>query len=102
MEFPEGDFMSAQSKDLIKRMLTVNPNDRLGSFSNAEKDIKSHSFFKDIDWKKLCKKDIKVPFKPKVSDPLDGSNFDDFSKLEARAKKEKEGCVLAFVLLNKY
>mmetsp|Transcript_25000 Transcript_25000/g.45211 ORF Transcript_25000/g.45211 Transcript_25000/m.45211 type:complete len:830 (-) Transcript_25000:336-2825(-) len=89
MEFPEGDFMSAESKDLIKAMLTVNPNDRLGSFAHAEKDIMAHKFFKNIDWKKLSKKEITVPFKPKVSDPLDGSNFDDYSKLEAQAKKEK-------------
>eukprot|EP00584_Thalassiosira_punctigera_P005060 CAMPEP_0172533546 /NCGR_PEP_ID=MMETSP1067-20121228/6205_1 /TAXON_ID=265564 ORGANISM="Thalassiosira punctigera, Strain Tpunct2005C2" /NCGR_SAMPLE_ID=MMETSP1067 /ASSEMBLY_ACC=CAM_ASM_000444 /LENGTH=839 /DNA_ID=CAMNT_0013318197 /DNA_START=162 /DNA_END=2681 /DNA_ORIENTATION=+ len=89
MEFPEGDFMSNASKDLIKSMLTVNPNDRLGSFANADKDIKSHRFFNGIDWEKLREKDIKVPFKPNVSDPLDGSNFDDYSKLEAKAKNEK-------------
>mmetsp|Transcript_230 Transcript_230/g.554 ORF Transcript_230/g.554 Transcript_230/m.554 type:complete len:116 (+) Transcript_230:71-418(+) len=89
MDFPEGDFMSTSSKDLIKRMLTVNPNDRLGSFANAEKDIKSHPFFHDIDWENLTKKTIKVPFKPKVSDILDGSNFDDYSKLEAKTRKEK-------------
>mmetsp|Transcript_28198 Transcript_28198/g.60071 ORF Transcript_28198/g.60071 Transcript_28198/m.60071 type:complete len:842 (+) Transcript_28198:112-2637(+) len=89
MEFPEGDFMSAASKDLITKMLTVNPNDRLGSFAGAEKDIKKHEFFDGMDWVNLCKKNVKVPFKPKVSDPLDGSNFDDFSKLEAKTKREK-------------
>ena len=89
MDFPSGAFMSAESKDLIKCILTVNPNDRLGSFARAENDIKEHKFFEDIDWKKLSSKKMKVPFKPKVSDPLDGSNFDDYSKLEAQAKKEK-------------
>jgi len=89
MEYPEGDYMSNSSKDLIKSVLTVNPHDRLGSFANADKDIKTHSFFNDINWKKLSTKEIKVPFRPKISDPLDGSNFDDFSKLEAKAKKEK-------------
>lgn len=89
MEFPEGNFMSSSSKDLIKKMLTVNPNDRLGSFVGADKDIKAHPFFEGIDWTKLANKEIKVPFKPKVSNPLDGSNFDDYSKLEAKAKKEK-------------
>lgn len=89
MEFPEGDFMSSASKDLIVRMLTVNPNDRLGSFAGGDKDIRDHKFFDGIDWENLSKKNVKVPFKPKVSDPLDGSNFDDYSKLEAKAKKEK-------------
>ncbi|KAL7543447.1 hypothetical protein ACHAWF_007405 [Thalassiosira exigua] len=91
MEFPPGDFMSADSKDLIKKILTVNPNDRLGSFAGADKDIKNHQFFADFDWEKLTKKEANVPFKPKVSNPLDGSNFDDYSKLEAKAKKEKVG-----------
>ncbi|KAL9180249.1 hypothetical protein ACHAXT_008219 [Thalassiosira profunda] len=89
MEFPEGDFMSTYSRDLIKRVLTVNPNDRLGSFARGDKDIKSHPFFETIDWENLAMKNVKVPFTPKVSDPLDGSNFDDYSKLEAKAKKEK-------------
>lgn len=88
-EFPPGDFMSEDSKDLIRQMLTVSSSHRLGSFVRAEKDIKEHPFYRDFDWKELCNKNAKVPFKPDVSDPLDGSNFDDFSKLEAKAKKEK-------------
>jgi len=89
MEFPKGDLMSAYAIDLVKRILTVDPNDRLGSFANAEKDIKNHPFFEEIDWKKLATKSAEVPFKPKVKDPLDGSNFDDYSELEAKEKKEK-------------
>lgn len=81
--------MTADSKDLIKRMLVVNPANRLGSFAGAEKDIKKHQFFADIDWTNLAKKNVKVPFKPKVSNPLDGSNYDDYSKLEAKEKKAK-------------
>lgn len=88
-DFPEGDFMSNYSKDLIKRMLVVNPAERLGNFSGAEKDIKAHPFFEEIDWKNLAKKNVKVPFVPKVSDPLDVSNFEDFSKLEAKEKHAK-------------
>jgi len=89
MEFPEGDLMTVEAKDLIRRMLTVDPNDRLGSFAGADEDIKNHKFFDGLDWVALNKKEVKVPFKPKVSDPLDGSNFDDYSKLEAKAKKER-------------
>jgi len=87
MEFPEGDFMSTTAKDLITRMLTVHANDRLGSFAAAEKDIQAHPFFEDINWKDFGAN--KIPFTPSISDPLDGSNFDDFSKLEAQVKKEK-------------
>jgi len=89
MEFPEGDFMSAYSIDLIKRMLTVDPNERLGCFAGAEKDIMNHPFYDDIDWEQLSSKKAEVPFVPKVKDPLDGSNFDDYSKLEAKEKNAK-------------
>jgi len=88
-EFPPGNFMSKESKDLILKMLTVSPNNRLGSFARADKDIREHPFFEDIDWKGLADRNVQVPFRPAVSDPLDGSNFDDYSKLEAKDKKEK-------------
>ena len=76
------------AKDLINRMLVVSQHDRLGSFAGAEMDIKRHPFFEDIDWKKLSDKELKVPYKPTVKNPLDGSNFDDYSKLEAKEKKQ--------------
>ena len=85
---PHEEIMSTFAMDLIKRILTVNQANRLGSFHGADMDIRSHPFFEDIDWDDLLAKKVKVPFKPKVSDPLDGSNFDDFSKLEAKVKKE--------------
>lgn len=81
--------MSTESKDLIKRMLTVHPNDRLGSFGLGDQGIRNHKFFDGMDWDALNAKKMKVPFVPKVSDPLDGSNFDDYSKLEAKAKNKK-------------
>ena len=87
-KFPSVDAMSNVARDLISRMLTISPNDRLGSFVNAEKDIQVHKFFDGINWKNF--KANKPPHKPKFSDPLDGSNFDDFSRLEAREKKEKK------------
>jgi len=89
MEFPEDDFMSEEAKDLIKKILVVRPEDRLGSFAAADKDIKAHPFFNDFNWQKMEKLEAKVPFKPKVKDPLDGSNFDDYSKLELKEKKAK-------------
>ena len=39
-------------------------------------DIKNHSFFKEIDWIKLEKKEITPPYKPKIKYAGDVGNFD--------------------------
>jgi hypothetical protein len=58
-------------------LLNRDPLKRLGSEADA-KEIKSHPFFKEIDWEKLFQKKIEPPFKPSVG--KDGiaswSNFD--------------------------
>lgn len=43
--------------------------------------IKSHRFFRNLDWKKLSNKEIPAPLKPKLRNELDTSNFsDEFTK----------------------
>mmetsp|Transcript_24505 Transcript_24505/g.38480 ORF Transcript_24505/g.38480 Transcript_24505/m.38480 type:complete len:818 (+) Transcript_24505:156-2609(+) len=86
---PYDNGISDEGKDLIDRILVVDAEHRLGSFAAADKDIKEHPFFNDIDWQQLQKMEAKVPFKPKVKDPLDGSNFDDYTKLEAKEKRAR-------------
>ena len=73
MEPYQDNLISAEGKDLIDRILVVEPEHRLGSFAAADKDIKEHPFFNDINWTELQNMNAKVPFKPKVKDPLDGS-----------------------------
>ena len=41
-----------QAKDLIKRLLTLNPEERLGTSSYAE--LKEHPFFEGVDWENLA------------------------------------------------
>jgi len=89
MEPYQDNLISEEGKDLIDRILVVEPEHRLGSFAAADKDIKEHPFFNDINWTELQNMEAKVPFKPKVKDPLDGSNFDDYSKLEAKEKRAR-------------
>jgi serine/threonine protein kinase len=59
--------------DLIKKLCTFDVNKRIGK--NVA-DIKNHSFFKDIDWIKLEKKEITPPYKPKIKYAGDVGNFD--------------------------
>ena len=74
-DFPTGNFMSENSKSLIRAMLTVNVKHRLGCFAAGDLDIRNHPFFKEIDWTLLAKKQAKAPMVPKIKDPLDANNF---------------------------
>jgi len=66
------------AKDMISKLLTYNPAGRLGCWKNGAKDVINHDFFKSIDWQKLVNKELKVPYVPTISDPLDTSNFDQY------------------------
>ncbi|XP_044534290.1 protein kinase C theta type isoform X2 [Gracilinanus agilis] len=48
------------------------PERRLG----VKGDIRLHTFFREINWEDLERKEIEPPFKPKVKSPSDCSNFD--------------------------
>jgi serine/threonine protein kinase len=70
-------FLGPDAKDLLTRFLRKEPTKRLGS--NMPKDIhgiKSHRFFKDIDWKRLARRELDPPIKPLVTDPELAENFD--------------------------
>mmetsp|Transcript_32028 Transcript_32028/g.47630 ORF Transcript_32028/g.47630 Transcript_32028/m.47630 type:complete len:704 (-) Transcript_32028:565-2676(-) len=68
--------LSPPSKNLLRGLLTRDPNQRLGSGPRDAEDIKEHPFFGDIDWEKLAKGEIPPPWKPKISSSQDTSLFD--------------------------
>ena len=65
--------------------MTKNPAKRLGCVAaqGGEEAIKRHAFFTGkIDWEALERRQVKPPFKPKVVNPRDTSNFDkDFTNM---------------------
>ena len=75
LTFP-GSMMTEEAKDLVRKMLEKRPTDRLGSFARGEEDIKDHPWFKGFDFDALERKQMATPFVPKISDPLDSSNFE--------------------------
>jgi serine/threonine protein kinase len=65
-------YLSDEALDLLAKLLEKNPNTRLSSI----KELKSHPFFKQIDWKKLKRKQIKPPYIPKLSGDTDMTHFE--------------------------
>nr|QKY15304.1 cGMp-dependent protein kinase (PRKG) [Polytomella parva] len=77
------NFISDSAADLIFKLLQVNPDKRLGSdkLTGAE-DIKRHKWFSRVDWRALEQKKMPAPFRPRVRNPLDTSNFDNFDAVD--------------------
>lgn len=70
-------FLGPDAKDLLTRLLRKEPKKRLGA--NMPKDlqtIKSHRFFRKINWKKLEARDLEPPIQPLITDPALAENFD--------------------------
>ncbi|XP_044465999.1 probable serine/threonine protein kinase IREH1 isoform X2 [Mangifera indica] len=65
------DEMSAEAQDLIDRLLTEDPHQRLGAGGASE--VKQHIFFKDINWDTLARQ--KAAFVPTSESALDTSYF---------------------------
>lgn len=79
---PIPDFLSAPVQDFIRKLLVKDPRKRLGGGNGDAQELKSHPFFKDINWKLLAEKRIPAPFVPKISSELDVSNFaDEFTSM---------------------
>lgn len=59
-------------KDLIEKLLTSDPQKRLGA--NGADEVKAHPFFNDIDWENLTTHE--GPFVPQVDNPESTDYFD--------------------------
>jgi serum/glucocorticoid-regulated kinase 2 len=71
LRFPP--FLSDNCKSLIVALLNRDPKKRCGSKDDVD-DIKTHPFFKDISFEKMMKKQIDVPYKPKVKNTGEGTD----------------------------
>jgi len=50
-------YISDDAKSLLRGLFKIKPEDRLG-FKEGAAEIKSHKFFKDIDFQKLANKEV--------------------------------------------
>lgn len=88
-------FLGPDAKDLLTRLLRKNPKHRLGA--NMAKDIptiKSHRFFRKIDWKKLKVRELEPPIKPLITNPELAENFStEFTNLSLSPVVSKQSIV---------
>ena len=77
LQFPNKIKISNLAKDLIFKLLTKSEN-RLGK--NGSEEIKSHPFFKGINWKKI--REMRPPFIPNLKNDYDVKYFEKFEEIE--------------------
>lgn len=73
-EFPP-KFNDFGAKDLISRLLVLDPSHRFGCLKRNVRDIKDHVWFNGFDFKSLIQRTMEVPWIPEISGALDHSNF---------------------------
>ena len=61
---------------LIKKLLIFDPKLRLGSGADGGEKIKSHNFFKNINWQDVWDRKLTPPFVPKLKNEQDLKYFD--------------------------
>ncbi|KAJ4355433.1 cytochrome c oxidase subunit 1 [Didymosphaeria variabile] len=76
LRFPSA--MSSEARDLISGLCTVDTSKRLGNISGGASTVKSHAWFKDIDWDALYHRKIQGPIVPHLRGPADTRNFDEY------------------------
>ncbi|KAL4587228.1 hypothetical protein LXL04_000095 [Taraxacum kok-saghyz] len=69
-------FLSSEAHALLKGLLQKEPSKRLGNGGSGSDEIKSHKWFKPINWKKLDAREIQPSFVPEVSGNICIANFD--------------------------
>lgn len=93
-EEEESLYISPEAKDLILKLLVLDPTKRLGY--NSIDEIKFHPYFDDLDWDNVYQEEAE--FVPNVNDPEDTDYFDnrglsmniDFQEDDRTSSEESE------------
>lgn len=70
-------YLSSEAHSLLKGLLQKEASNRLGGGPDGSNEIKNHTWFKSINWKKLNAREIQPSFRPNVADELCIANFDE-------------------------
>lgn len=76
VRFPSA--MSPDARDLIAKLCTVDTSKRLGNIKGGAGAVKSHPWFRHIDWDALYHRKVQGPIVPHLRGPADTRNFDEY------------------------
>lgn len=68
--------MPRDSVSILQKLLTREPELRLGSGPTDAQEIMSHAFFRTTNWEDIYHKRQEPPFRPQIKTATDTSNFD--------------------------
>ncbi|XP_037046534.1 ribosomal protein S6 kinase beta-1 isoform X1 [Bradysia coprophila] len=69
-------YLTPDARDLIRKLMKRQVSQRLGSGSNDAVPIKSHQFFKLVNWEDVLARRLEPPIKPLLRSEDDVSQFD--------------------------
>nr|WGC84524.1 protein kinase C [Trichoderma koningiopsis] len=68
--------MPRDSVSILQKLLTREPDQRLGSGPTDAQEVMSQPFFRNINWDDIYHKRVQPPFMPQIKSATDTSNFD--------------------------
>lgn len=69
-------YLTPDARDLIRRLMKRQVSQRLGSGPGDGVDVRSHPFFKNVNWKDVFERRLEPPIKPLLRSEDDVSQFD--------------------------
>ncbi|CAG8984271.1 hypothetical protein HYALB_00010696 [Hymenoscyphus albidus] len=78
VHFPQEPYISSEAKDIILQFCTVDRSKRLGNISGGAARVKSHAFFKGVQWDEVYYRKYRGPIIPPVRYPGDTQCFDQY------------------------
>ncbi|KAL3283406.1 hypothetical protein HHI36_006551 [Cryptolaemus montrouzieri] len=80
---------SSELKDLVKNILQVDLTRRYGNLKAGVQDIKSHRWFRDINWMSIFQRKVVPSYKPVVKTTGDASNFEQQDEVNLQIATEE-------------
>lgn len=68
--------MPRDSVSILQKLLTREPDQRLGSGPTDAQEVMNQPFFRNINWDDIYHKRVQPPFMPQIKSATDTSNFD--------------------------